>query len=313
MVLDDIGLPQVPVFALDQERGYNDALAQLGPSFRWHAWQGLVLCDLLTKLLLRTRPYETKPGETDDVYGHCLGLVERTMENGGDLKLLSVHLREAFDRIPVDRSTPRPLVGIVGEIYVRTNEFANRFIVRRLEALGAEVLLPPMEEWIDYIDHMRRHDFRIDRNWTGLAMEHVKERVKERDVRRLSKAFEGAIPHFWLEESTAAVLKRASKYLDPAVRGEAILSMGRLAEYAQHGVAGVVNVTPFHCIPGTIVNGLMRGYVADHDHIPHLKMQYDGTANAGDELRLEAFMHQCRQAAAGRRERAASATHVAAD
>jgi predicted CoA-substrate-specific enzyme activase len=313
MVLDDIGLDQVPIFELDQERGYNDALAKLGPSFRWHAWQGLVLCDLLTKLLLHTRPREKTPGETDEVYEHCLGLIERTMESGGDLRLVSQHIRESFDAIDVDRSTPRPLIGIVGEIYVRTNEFANRFIVRRLEALGAEVLLPPMEEWIDYIDHMRRYDFRVDRNWMGLAMEHVKERVKERDVRRLSKAFEGALPHFWLEESTAAVLKRASKYLDPAVRGESVLSMGRLAGYAQHGVAGVVNVTPFNCIPGTIVSGLMRGYVADTDHIPHLKMQYDGTANAGEELRIEAFMHQCRQAAAGRRERAQDTERVAAD
>ena len=297
MVLDDIGLKDVPLFALDQERGYDECLAKLGPSFRRLAWQGFVLVDLLQKLVRSTRPYEAIRGDIDRLYARCLGRVEETLETGGDLRKLAVGFRAEFDAVEVDRSVPKPKIGIVGEIYVRCNEFANNFVARKLEDLGAEVWLPPIEEWVDYIDFTRRQDFRVSGDLRKLLVEHAKEWVKERDVRRLSKPFRGAIGDFWREEPTGAILKRASRYLAPEVRGEAALSMGRAVEYVEHGVAGVVNVAPFNCIPGTIVNALLRKFVADHKNIPCLKMQYDGQEQAGEDLRLEAFMHQARQAA----------------
>ena len=301
MVLDEIGLADVPIFVLDQEHGYDGSLAQLGTAFRRLAWRGFVLADLMQKLRLARRPYEVVPGETDAVYRRCLDGLDEAIQTGGDLGRLAGEIRAEFDGIAVDRSIPKPKIGIVGEIYVRTNPFANNFLVRKLEALGAEVALPPMEEWIDYIDFERRRDFRRAGNLAAFASEWVKEWVKEYDVRRLTRAFRGAVSDFLFEEPISAVLQRASPYLSPEVRGEATLSIGRLSEYVERGFAGLVNVTPFNCIPGTIVNALLRRFVAEHRNIPCLKMQYDGHDQAGEDLRIEAFMHQARQAAGAER------------
>mgnify|MGYP003681892236 CR=1 FL=1 len=302
MVLNDIGLEDVPIFALDQQDGFNQSLAQLGAALRLVAWRGLVLVDLLQKVVRSTRPYEVHPGETNALYERCLKRAEEVLESGGDVVPLAAEFQAAFDTIEVNRSMVKPKVGLVGEIYVRCNEFANNFLVRKLEALGAEVSLPPLEEWIDYIDWERQNDFRRTHQFKALMVEHAKEWVKERDVRRLSRPFKGAIRDFWREEPTQRILERASSYLAPEIRGEAVLSMGRAAEYAEHGFAGVVNITPFNCIPGTIVNALLRPFVADHGNIPCLKMEYDGHEEAGEALRLEAFMHQARQAAPARTE-----------
>ncbi len=297
IVLDQIGLNDVPIFVLAQGRGLRKALAKLGRAFYRTAWRGFVLVDLLHKLLHHTRPYEVVPGEADGVYDHCLRRMEQTIESGGDVMALAAEFRAAFDRVRVDRSVPRPRIGIIGEIYVRSNEFANNAIVRKLEAAGAEVSLPPAQEWIDYIDWERRDDFAAERNVGAWLLEHATRHVKESDVRRLSRPFEGAITDFWIEEPTAEIIKRAAPYLGPEIRGEAVLSMGRAVEYVERGFAGIVNVTPFNCIPGTIVNALLRKFVADHGNIPCLKMSYDGHAAAGDELRIEAFMHQARHVA----------------
>jgi len=297
MVLDDIGLSEVPIFVLDQERGHRAALAKLGTAFRRMAWRGFLLVDLLQKLVLHTRPYEVSPGETDTVYARCLARAEEAVEATGDAAALTAGFRAAFDAVELDRSAPRPKIGVVGEIYVRCNEFANNSIVRKLEAAGAEVLLPPTQEWIDYIDWERRADHLVSRDFKSLLLEHAKEWVKGYDVRALSRSFEGAIADFWIEEPTEKILKRAAPYISPEVRGEAVLSMGRAVEYAERGFAGIVNIVPFNCIPGTIVNALLRKFVADHDNIPCLKMEYDGHEQAGEDLRIEAFMHQARQAA----------------
>jgi predicted nucleotide-binding protein (sugar kinase/HSP70/actin superfamily) len=57
---------------------------------------------------------------------------------------------------------------------------------------------------------------------------------------------------------------------------------------------GVVNLAPFNCMPGTIVNALLNRYRADHDDIPVLKLSFDGVSQANEDTRLEAFMHQAR-------------------
>ncbi|NIA22110.1 MAG: hypothetical protein GWP05_09160, partial [Anaerolineaceae bacterium] len=50
------------------------------------------------------------------------------------------------------------------------------------------------------------------------------------------------------------------------------------------------------------VNGLLTRFQADYD-MPVLKVAYDGLEQSTEMIRLEAFMHQCRQKAADRRAR----------
>jgi len=78
------------------------------------------------------------------------------------------------------------------------------------------------------------------------------------------------------------------------VRGEPILSMGRCVEYVEAGCDGIVNLLPFNCMPGTIVNALLTKFQKDWD-IPVLKVAYDGLQQATETVRIEAFMHQCRE------------------
>jgi len=93
------------------------------------------------------------------------------------------------------------------------------------------------------------------------------------------------------------VVALAEPYLDFAVRGEAILSMGRCEEYAHHGFDGVVNVIPFNCMPGTIVDALLERYRKFHPDMPVLKMSYDGLTHVGEDTRIEAFVYQAQQRA----------------
>ena len=53
----------------------------------------------------------------------------------------------------VERSEiKRPIVGIVGEIYVRCNRFSNNDVIRKVEELGGQVWFAPLTEWISYIN-----------------------------------------------------------------------------------------------------------------------------------------------------------------
>ncbi|MFP4056010.1 MAG: acyl-CoA dehydratase activase [Candidatus Brocadiia bacterium] len=304
MLLDELGYADVPIIELDQAStdGYHGDLGSLGNGFRKLAWNGIVLTDLLQKICRQTRPYEWREGDCDALYDHFLGRVERAVEGGDDLLPLAREIVASYRAVPADSQERKPRIGLVGEIYVRCNPHCNNYVCSRLEALGAEVSLPPLEEWIDYIAHERKLDARTNRNVRGYLMEVVTELFQRRDARRITRPFRGAIRDFLYESPTREVIALAEPYLDFAIRGEAVLSMGRAVEYAHRGFDGLVNVIPFNCMPGTIVEALLERYREFHPQMPILKMAYDGLTQVGEDTRIEAFMYQARQHAEQRAE-----------
>jgi predicted nucleotide-binding protein (sugar kinase/HSP70/actin superfamily) len=74
-----------------------------------------------------------------------------------------------------------------------------------------------------------------------------------------------------------------------------VLSIGKAIEYAEEGFDGIINVIPFHCMPGTVVNGVLEKFQKDYSGVPCLKLSFDGQEQTNEETRLEAFMHQAYQ------------------
>ncbi|MDI6815086.1 MAG: acyl-CoA dehydratase activase-related protein, partial [Dehalococcoidales bacterium] len=296
IVLDELGLEEVPILSFDQTKNYHQHIASIGSGFRLLAWRGLVILDLMQKMLLARRPYEVNKGEADAVYQEWLELLVKLVEQGGHgFAAFTRRLRHAFDGVKIDKSVSKPRIGLVGEIFVRSNQFTNDFIVRKLEALGAECSLPPLEEWLDYIDYERKRQYRLDGRWKEYAKQRLTELIQERAAEPLRRHFDGALEHFNRELPTSEIIARGSTYLGDEIRGEAILSMGRAVEYAEHNFNGVVNVIPFGCMPGTITSSLLHQFRRQHGGLPVFNLVVDGIRDPGQDIRLEAFYHQCCQ------------------
>ncbi|MFC1901532.1 acyl-CoA dehydratase activase [Chloroflexota bacterium] len=295
LVLDEIGLPQVPIFVFDQTGGYHNDMAALGQGFRLHAWRAIAILDSMQKILMERRPYEVNQGDTDAVYREWLDLlVQLVGQDSNTLKAFSRRVSDAFSAVKTDKDIPKPRIGIVGEIFVRSNPFANDFLVRKLEALGAQCAVPPFEEWLDYIDHQRkrRNRLHIEGGWRDWSRQKLTEIIQEGVAEPLRKQFDSSIELFTRELPTQEIINRGRTYLTPAVEGEAVLSMGRVVEYAEHGFDGIINIIPFGCMPGTIVSLLLHQFRKDYG-LPFLTVSVEGTRDATQDIRLEAFFHQC--------------------
>jgi len=295
MVLDDLGYPDVPIYAPNQAASFYSDLGIMGRRFLRLGWQGIVAMDLLEKALFQTRPYETEPGAAEAVFWQGVEEVCAALQRGEKALLAALRrARERFEQVPVDKREPRPLIGLVGEFYVRANVFSNQDLVRKLEALGGEVWSAPVYEWFLYRNFRRdmraaqRGDLKLRlKNWAS-------DRVMRRDERRLVAAFDGFLNNAH-EPSTLQVLDYASPYVHRTFEGEAIMTVGKAVDFALRGLSGIVSVMPFTCMPGTISHAIMRRVRADHDQIPFLNMVYDGLEQATAETRLEAFMAQARE------------------
>jgi predicted CoA-substrate-specific enzyme activase len=294
LVLDELGYPQVPVYSPDQSEAMYDEVGLVGDDFDRITWHGVVAIDLLEKKLRQTRPYERRPGHADEVYRHYLQKTYEALRDRQDLLAVLHEARRVFDDIALITNGGKPVVGIVGEIYTRANQFSNENAVREIEALGGEVWMPPIGEWLLYVTHSSKKSALVTRRYRQLLQVCLKDRIQKKVEHKLEEVFHGSIKNL-KEPSIPETLDLARGYLHPSFEGEAILSIGKSRDFVRKGACGLVNIMPFACMPGTVVNSLFKRFREEHHNIPFLNLAYDGQEQTHTRTRLEAFMYQVRQ------------------
>lgn len=291
IILNKLGYHDIPIVSPDAKDSYSKSMG-LDLSFRRRAWQGLVAVDLLTKLTFESRPYEKNKGETDTLHAFYLDQITKAVEAGnGKIFKIMTDMKDAFTSISVHPDERKPVIGIVGEIFLRCNPECNADIVRKIEALGGEARVAPISEWFYYtnLGFIYESLMRGLPHYFVLAL--VQDLVQKWDEHRLSQPFKGIIKNLH-EPSTLKVLKHASPYLHYSFKGEAILSIGKAIDFIKKGASGIVNIMPFTCMPGTVVSALGKKIKEDFQDFPWLDLSIDGNEGVNLETRLEAFMHQ---------------------
>jgi predicted CoA-substrate-specific enzyme activase len=299
-VLESVGLPDVPVFAPNQDEGLYDALETVSDDFVLNAWKGIVAIELLMKCLHETRPYERQKGSSDELYKHHFErLVNSLRGRNGRLEDALKAVRKDFTNLPKTKEK-KPLIGIIGEIYVRSNRFSNEDIVRKVEDLGGAVSLATFGEWIFYLNAMSIRRYLKRREFSAAAKDALKRFIQIRIEKRYSSPFKKCLRTLH-EPSTKQILRLSDPYIPDTFEGEAVLSIGKSVDLTHRGASGIINTIPFGCMPGTIVAGVMQVVKRDYE-IPFITLPYDGTESSTNEMQLDAFMDQARIKARGSKQ-----------
>ncbi len=284
LILDRQGLEEIPILS----PGAHNAYYGLERSLRAKIWSGIVGGDILFRLRCRTVPYEVTRGDAEETLERCLSQAERLIETGRIR--WSSFLKEsarAFARIPV-RNERRPLVGIVGEIYVRSNPFANDRVVEAVEKLGGETWPAPIAEWILYTAWIERYLARREKQGGRRALKlaakwkYLSGRAHGL-YRIVSPILRGQV-----EPSLDEIMRAGQRMIPAEIHGESILTLGRAILFGRQGADLVVNCAPFGCMHGNITSALFEQLKAEIG-VPVVNMFYDGTSN--NEI-LGAFLHE---------------------
>jgi len=280
LILNRLGYEELPILSPSSHNAYQG----LDEGLRRLLFNSFVVSDILTKCLHRTRPYELRKGDADRIFERCLQDLEKRFESGGPLKGSVQKVAQAFEEV-TRRAEKRPIVGIVGEIYIRSNPFCNEELVRVLEAMGCEAWLVPTLEWMLYSTQMQRWNFKVRKGdvwpWVKASIRnHIMERSEDR-------FYQEAIPFLEdrLEPSVAEVLKEGEKEIPINFQGEAILTVGRASLFQKDGVGAIVNCLPFGCMPGNLASALLQSF-QDRFGVPVMNVTYDGKGGVNDSLGL---------------------------
>lgn len=295
IVLDNFGYENVDLISPNSRDSYS-TFPQLGTSFQKLAWKALLASDILTKLKREIRPYEQNNGETDRIYQENLKELSRVVENKGDIYGFLKTAKKRFGAIPVDKSQRKPIVGIVGEIYVRSNRFCNDHLVEKVEALGGEAWIAPLCEWILYMNITSMEKVVQKRAYWDIFKLWLKDKYQHYYEGKYYKLFRDTLKAHH-EIPIPEVLDNSHDFLNPAFGGEAILTIGKAIDYIEQDLAGIINVMPFTCMPGTVTTAISKRVREEYDNVPWLNIAYDAQTQDNSTIitQLEAFMHQARE------------------
>jgi predicted nucleotide-binding protein (sugar kinase/HSP70/actin superfamily) len=319
IVLDSMdGLRKTRIATLSSNDSY--ALGELmkpgeGADFWRSAYVAIVIGDVLDRVLWRTRPYEKRPGLAENYFEEALAIMSQAMQTFGRMKkfrrLLNIleGLIAGAREITDPAVAPKPLIGMVGEIYLRSHRPSNQDILKLLESHGAEVVNASIAEWINYVSY---DNIRKARREIVFGIRHRSAALLWQNFQKwLSNRIELSYQYFRMDQ----VYRRARKHLPIhrdhkigrierqlvnnrlfsfQVGTEAGLSIGGALENCLNGYDGIINIFPFTCMPGNMCSAILKP-ILDRRQIPYIDCSFDGTVQPNLEARIRTFVYQAAQ------------------
>ena len=285
-VMRDKGYPDVKIFSPTSDNGYEGFGDQAGHLTHVY-WNAVVSCDILRKMQLRIRPYAFEREMANEVFHAglddlCNAIAEPTgsvRSKRKNMRAALIRARDNYRRIPADYSQPKPIIGIVGEIYCRLNEFSNDYLVNKIEEHGGEAWMTDVAEWVWYTnDEQRLRLIRKGKRYSlDMLKAFIKFKVQKRDEHYLYGPFKDDFRGYEEPESVKTVTEYSRPYLpQEGALGEMVLNVGKSIYLYNKGVDGIIDVSPFSCMNGIVCEAVYPQVSAAHDNFPIRIFYYDG-------------------------------------
>ena len=295
ILFDRLGYHDAELITPSNDTSYEDVAGKDSQKFRINAWKGFIVSDYLRKIQLETRPYEINKGDSDKLYDESLARLEKCIENGStDLRKVITGIASDFMAIKVDKSQRRPVVAIIGEIFMRGNAGCNGDIANRLEDLGVEVVIGPFSEWINYSTYRFTRDSKWKNDTKGIIKSKIQEFGQDVIANSLLRSIEKFTDHE-KDVSLHEMLHLCNKYVNEYYDGDPAIAMGTSVALTERGVSGIGAILPFTCMPGTLIASVSDSFRKDHNNIPFINIAYDGQDSVSLDTRLQAFVFQVKE------------------
>jgi len=282
----DLKLENVVVFTLSADNSYTE----LGPNFAKDMWRGLVVSDYMKDIQTVLKATAEKPEEALEAYNKSWYEMMAKIEK--DPKVLKSELKriaQEVKKIPLKRTLEEcPRVLVVGEIYVRRDDFAIGELTDLMSAKGIVVKVSGIGEWIHYLDFVREYALKKEikltswwkrlfsvpmRKYIRLKLEEWWKHQVEKDVKKILGET-GLIPHA-PENMHHIMANTAKNFVNHELNSEIAVSTGVAATAMEEGYSGIVNISPFACLIGRVIEGLFTPWARDRNY-PVISVEVDG-------------------------------------
>ncbi|MCL2519597.1 MAG: acyl-CoA dehydratase activase [Spirochaetaceae bacterium] len=219
---------------------------------------GILYGDILAKLYWATASREVVKGGALKVANKYIELGRKSVDykHSGHIFKLAAEAVAEFNKIEC-KTEAMPRVGIVGEIYVKFNEFSNNYTAQWLIEHGIEPELPPLinfflstivESKYNASVHVEEHSFK------GLLTLKLARVLTAGLVKKANKVIEGSKLTISPIHDIVHLGENAATAIDLMIQfGESWLLPGDIVTFIEDGINDVLCLQPFGCIANHII------------------------------------------------------------
>ena len=297
----DLKLENVVVITLDSENSYNE----LGPGFSRSAWWGLIIADYMKDIETSLRTCALDPAAAiakyDELWHELIEIAEKDIKN---VVPALKQIASEISKIPLKqqvKDTPKVLV--VGEIYVRRDDFAVDELIRLMSRKGIIGKVSGISEWIYYTDYVRKNEIMKKYNllpwYRKLFSKEMKDRIiwkieekwKHGVEKKVKEAFSstGLIPD--TPHDMDEIMNNSQKhFVSRELDSEISISSGVASTAMMQDYSGIINISPFACLIGRVIEGLITPWSRDRKY-PVMSVEIDGAVLPPNIIsKLDIFM-----------------------
>ncbi|OPJ58499.1 2-hydroxyacyl-CoA dehydratase [Clostridium oryzae] len=285
--LKDAGYGNVPVISLNAGGLEKNPGFKITPTLLNKSMMALVYGDLFMRLLYRTRPYEKIPGSAESLYREWVRRCKESIKTGSrSLYKKNVYdIVRDFDKLRI-KTSPKPKVGLVGEILVKFHPMANNNVVKIVEDEGAEAVMPDLTDFLLYCayDANFKHDYLGDKKSKQIASNAAIVGI-EYYRKHMKKALESS-KRFTAPKTIQELAKGASEILSLGNQtGEGWFLTAEMIELIESGVENIVCMQPFACLPNHVTGkGMIKALKAKYPMANIVAVDYDPGASEVNQL-----------------------------
>ena len=296
------GFESVPVISLALGSGLSNT--QPGFTIPWKKILNLVVntilyADCLAKLYHAAVVRETRQGIVKELRKKYTEKAFQIIE-ANDCKGLQNLMKQAVGEFSavIDKSKRVPVIGVVGEIYVKYNGFSNKFVVNWLEEHGVEVVAPALFSFFNtnFVDNHINREKNLKQEKIPSWINDLFYRYLWRKVKQYEKIC-SPFPFFRPFTNIFEYAELAEKAVNMAGSfGEGWLLPGEISHLAEQGIRNVVSLQPFGCIANHIISkGIEKKIKQIYPQMSLLFLDFDsGTSEANVFNRLHFMVKNCK-------------------
>lgn len=306
-LIADRGWENVATWSLTSENGY--AGLSVGRTAR--LLEGIVIADVMDDLANTLAVLAADPEEARAVFESQWKRILGSFRDGcRDLDRVLTGAAGALGQVPLARRPGEvPVVSLMGEIFVRRDEFSGRDIIARLSERGIIAHRAPVLEWLGYVDYLVSRGLIEGAGGPAekaafLGKVFLQRRIERKVKRIFSRS--GLCDYHLLDIDR--VMEQGRRYMDERLTGESILVVGSFFLEILDRLSGVISLGPFACMPTRIIEAILSreatseaksgrrgrpGQLPPGTKLPFLSIETDGNPFPQVvEARLEAFCLQ---------------------
>ena len=317
--LRDSGFDGFRVLLFQQTGGLKQATGdgvglEMNPQFFWGVVRGILIGDCLNALGYRIRPYEVEAGATDRAIEQSKHVVSQALENNTSLPMALYKVRKLMGGVKVDRTKPKPRVGIIGEFWAMTTEGDGNYGLQRfLEAEGAEPDIQLVTAWLLYMiwqgrfdteqrSRLRGVDATKDEGGSKFSLKGVDVRKRkaslwagEQVLRGLFQTFAHAIGLYdYHLPDMDAIAEISHAFYDNNLRGgEGHMEVGKLIQNVAYSKVNMtLSVKPFGCMPSSSVSDGIQSFITElypQGIFLPIETNGDGAVNVYSRVQMQLF------------------------